>query len=191
MATAMEVLVRLEGHEKECTLRYKNIEKRLDDGAKRFSRLEMMLWGRLPFHLRFFSVNKTIVGDTMSILASLVGPVTGLLDKFIEDKDTKNALAHEIATMSEKAANENAIAQIELNKAEAQSGSLFIGGWRPFVGWTCGIGLAYNVIISQVLSIWFEVPTVDPSLLTPVLMGMLGMGAMRSYEKTKNVAREK
>ena len=55
--------------------------------------------GRLPFHLRFFSVNKTIVGDTMSILASLVGPVTGLLDKFIEDKDTKNALAHEIATM--------------------------------------------------------------------------------------------
>ena len=55
----------------------------------------------------------------MSILASLVGPVTGLLDKFIEDKDTKNALAHEIATMSEKASAQNAIAQIELNKAEA------------------------------------------------------------------------
>lgn len=127
----------------------------------------------------------------MSIVASLIGPVTGLLDKFIEDKDQKNALAHEIATMSDKASSENALAQIELNKAEAQSGSLFIGGWRPFVGWTCGVGLAYNVIISQVLSIWFEVPTVDPSLLTPVLMGMLGMGAMRSFEKTKNVAREK
>tara|TARA_B100000780_G_C20759166_1_gene301536 strand:- start:50 stop:433 length:384 start_codon:yes stop_codon:yes gene_type:complete len=127
----------------------------------------------------------------MSLIASLVGPVTGLLDKFIEDKDQKNALAHEIATMSDKAANENAIAQIELNKAEAQSGSLFIGGWRPFVGWTCGLGLAYNVIISQILSIWFEVPEVDPSLLTPVLMGMLGMGAMRSYEKKNSVAREK
>ena len=127
----------------------------------------------------------------MSLIASLVGPVTGLLDKFIEDKDQKNALAHEIATMSDKAANENAIAQIELNKAEAQSGSLFIGGWRPFVGWTCGLGLAYNVIISQILSIWFEVPTVDPSLLTPVLMGMLGMGAMRSYEKKNAVAKEK
>jgi|TARA_B110000908_G_C10123305_1_gene388642 hypothetical protein len=127
----------------------------------------------------------------MSIVASLIGPVTGLLDKFIEDKDQKNALAHEIATMSDRAASENALAQIELNKAEAQSGSLFIGGWRPFVGWTCGVGLAYNVIISQILSIWFEVPTVDPSLLTPVLMGMLGMGAMRSFEKTKNVAREK
>jgi len=125
------------------------------------------------------------------MLQALIGPVTGLLDKFIVDKDQANALAHEIATMSEKAANENAIAQIELNKAEAQSGSLFIGGWRPFVGWTCGLGLAYNVIISQILSIWFVVPTVDPSLLTPVLMGMLGMGAMRSFEKTKNVAREK
>jgi len=125
------------------------------------------------------------------MLQALIGPVTGLLDKFIEDKDQKNALAHEIATMSEKAASENAIAQIELNKAEAQSGSLFIGGWRPFVGWTCGVGLAYNVIISQILSIWFEVPTVDPSLLTPVLMGMLGMGAMRSYEKKNAVAKEK
>jgi len=125
------------------------------------------------------------------MLDKLIGPVTGLLDKFIVDKDQANALAHEIATMSEKAANENAIAQIELNKAEAQSGSLFIGGWRPFVGWTCGVGLAYNVIISQILSIWFEVPTVDPSLLTPVLMGMLGMGAMRSYEKKNAVAKEK
>jgi len=125
------------------------------------------------------------------MLDKLIGPVTGLLDKFIEDKDQKAALAHEIATMSEKAASENAIAQLELNKAEAQSGSLFIGGWRPFVGWTCGVGLAYNVIISQILSIWFEVPTVDPSLLTPVLMGMLGMGAMRSYEKKNAVAKEK
>ena len=125
------------------------------------------------------------------MLDKLIGPVTGLLDKFIEDKDQKAALAHEIATMSEKAASENAIAQLELNKAEAQSGSLFIGGWRHFVGWTCGVGLAYNVIISQILSIWFEVPTVDPSLLTPVLMGMLGMGAMRSYEKKNSVAKEK
>ena len=54
-----------------------------------------------------------------------------------------------------------------------------------------GVGLAYNVIIAQILGIWFVVPEVDPSLLTPVLMGMLGMGAMRSYEKTKGVQREK
>jgi len=125
------------------------------------------------------------------MLAQLIGPVAGLLDKFIPDKDQAAALAHEIATMSEKHANELAKGQLEVNKAEAQSGSLFIGGWRPFVGWVCGIGLAYNVILSQFLAIWFEVPTVDPSLLTPVLMGMLGMGAMRSYEKKNGVAKEK
>tara|TARA_R100000935_G_scaffold50913_1_gene77102 strand:- start:1027 stop:1410 length:384 start_codon:yes stop_codon:yes gene_type:complete len=127
----------------------------------------------------------------MSLLASLIGPVSGLLSEFIEDKDKANALAAEISTLASRQATELAKGQLEVNKAEAQSGSLFIGGWRPFVGWTCGVGLAYNVIISQILAIWFEVPTVDPSLLTPVLMGMLGMGAMRSYEKKNSVAKEK
>jgi hypothetical protein len=125
------------------------------------------------------------------MLSALIGPVTGLLDKFIEDKDQKNALAHEIATMSEKHAMEVAKGQLAVNAVEAAHKSLFVAGWRPFVGWISGIGLLYNVLIAQVLGIWFEVPEVDPSLLTPILMGMLGMGAMRSYEKTKNVAREK
>ena len=127
----------------------------------------------------------------MSVLTSLIGPVTGLLDKFVEDKAAKNALAHEIATMSEKHAQELAKGQLDVNKVEAAHKSLFVAGWRPFVGWICGIGLLYNILISQILGIWFEVPEVDPSLLTPILMGMLGMGAMRSYEKTQNVAREK
>ncbi len=127
----------------------------------------------------------------MSIVASLIGPVTGLLDKFVEDKDQKNALAHEIATLAQKQAHESAMGQLEVNKVEAAHKSLFVAGWRPFVGWVAGIGLAYNVIIAQILGIWFTVPEVDPSLLTPVLMGMLGMGAMRSYEKSKGVQRER
>lgn len=125
------------------------------------------------------------------MLQALIGPVTGLLDKFIEDKDQKNALAHKLATMADEHAQELAKGQLAVNAIEAAHKSLFVAGWRPFVGWICGVGLLYNVIISQILSIWFEVPTVDPSLLTPVLMGMLGMGAMRSYEKAKGVQREK
>ena len=117
------------------------------------------------------------------MLAQLIGPVTGLLDKFIVDKDQANALAHEISTMAERHAQELAKGQLAVNAVEAAHKSLFVAGWRPFVGWVSGIGLAYNVIISQILGIWFKVPTVDPSLLTPVLMGMLGMGAMRSFEK--------
>ena len=65
--------------------------------------------------------------------------------------------------MADNHAQELAKGQLAVNKAEAESGSLFIGGWRPFVGWVCGIGLMYNVILSQFLAIWFEVPTVDPS----------------------------
>mgnify|MGYP003624589635 CR=1 FL=1 len=125
------------------------------------------------------------------MLAQLIGPVTGLLDKFIEDKDQKNALAHDLATMADNHAQELAKGQLAVNAVEAAHKSLFVAGWRPFVGWICGVGLLYNVLISQILDIWFEVPTVDPSLLTPILMGMLGMGAMRSYEKTKGVQREK
>ena len=127
----------------------------------------------------------------MLALQTLIGPVIGLLDKFIADKDQKNELAHKIATMSESYAQELAKGQLAVNAVEAAHKSLFGAGWRPFVGWICGVGLLYNVLISQILAIWFEVPTVDPSLLTPILMGMLGMGAMRSYEKTKGVQREK
>tara|TARA_B100000768_G_C11193822_1_gene338544 strand:+ start:371 stop:748 length:378 start_codon:yes stop_codon:yes gene_type:complete len=125
------------------------------------------------------------------MLQALIGPVTGLLDKFIEDKDQKNALAHKLATMADEHAQELAKGQLAVNAIEAAHKSLFVAGWRPFIGWICGVGMLYNVLISQILGIWFEVPVVDPSLLTPVLMGMLGMGAMRSYEKTKGVQREK
>tara|TARA_R110002033_G_scaffold52067_6_gene99168 strand:+ start:1591 stop:1965 length:375 start_codon:yes stop_codon:yes gene_type:complete len=124
------------------------------------------------------------------MLSQLISPVAGLLDKFITDKDQAAKLAHEIATMADNHAQELAKGQIAVNKAEAESGSLFIGGWRPFVGWVCGIGLMYNVLLSQILAIWFEVPTVDPSLLTPVLLGMLGLGGLRSWEKKSGVAKK-
>jgi len=127
----------------------------------------------------------------MSIVASLVGPVTGLLDKFIEDKDQKNALAHEIATMSEKHSHEALKGQLEINKMEAAHKSLFVAGWRPAIGCICALGLLYNTIVANIISIWVAVPEVDTTLLVPVMMGMLGLGAMRSYEKVNSVAREK
>ena len=127
----------------------------------------------------------------MSIVSQLVGPVTGLLDKFIEDKDQKAALAHEIATMSEKHAHEALKGQLEINKVEAAHHSVFVSGWRPCIGWVCALGLFYNVILANILGIWGDVPEVDTTLLVPVMMGMLGIGAMRSYEKVKGVSREK
>ena len=133
----------------------------------------------------------------MSVLTSLVGPVTGLLDKFIEDKDQKAALAHEIATMGQKHAQEAMLAQLEINKAEAASGSLFKGGWRPFVGWTCGIAFAYHFVFQPLLIFIFayigletpDLPQFDVGTLLPVLGGMLGIGGLRSYEKTKGLTK--
>ena len=68
------------------------------------------------------------------MLQNLIGPVTGLLDKFIPDADEKAKLAHEIATMAEKQAHEANMGQLEINKMEAQHRSVFIAGWRPFLG---------------------------------------------------------
>ena len=131
------------------------------------------------------------------MLTSLIGPVTGLLDKFIEDKDQKAKLAHEIATMSTKHAQELAKGQIEINKAEAASGSVFKGGWRPFIGWVCGIAFAYHFVLQPLLlfivaTFGVTLPTLpefDMSTLLPVLGGMLGLGSLRSFEKYKGVTK--
>ena len=127
----------------------------------------------------------------MSILTSLISPVTSLLDKVIEDKDTKNNIAFELATMAERHAQELAKGQLEVNKVEAAHKNLFVAGWRPAIGWICGFALLYSTILSPIIGIWFTVPAVDSSLLTTVLMGMLGLGAMRTAEKVKGVQREK
>ena len=80
------------------------------------------------------------------MIDKLIAPVTGLLDKFIPDADEKAKLAHEIATMSQRHAQDLALAQIQVNAAEAASGSTFKGGWRPFIGWICGLAFGWHFI---------------------------------------------
>jgi hypothetical protein len=131
------------------------------------------------------------------MLELLIAPVSKILDKFIPDADTKLALAHEIATLSERHAQEIATAQIAVNLAEAQSGSVFKGGWRPFVGWTCGVSLAFNFVVLPMLDYAAAIlapefkppPMLDMATMMPVLMGMLGLGGLRTAEKMKGVAR--
>ena len=133
----------------------------------------------------------------MSLITSLIGPVTSILDKFIEDKDQKATLAHEIATMSDTHAQQALLAQLEINKAEAASGSLFKGGWRPFVGWVCGIAFAYHFVLQPLLIfvlIVFNVnipdlPEFDMSTLLTTLGGLLGIGGLRTYEKKSGLTK--
>ena len=88
----------------------------------------------------------------MSIIGTLVEPVTGLLDKFIEDKDQKAKLAHELATMADKHAQEALLAQLAINREEAK-GNWFQSSWRPLIGWICGLSLAINYLIAPIFGL--------------------------------------
>ena len=131
------------------------------------------------------------------MIQALIGPVTGWLDKFIEDKDQKNKLAHELATMADQHAQQALLAQLEINKAEAASGSLFKGGWRPAVGWVCAIAFAYHFILKDLIIFGAtfagvdlpEMPDFDMGTLLTVLGGMLGIGSLRTYEKQKGLTK--
>ena len=134
----------------------------------------------------------------MSVFSDLVGPVTGLLDKFVEDKDQKNALAHEISTMAERHSQEQMLAQLEVNKVEAASSSIFVSGWRPATGWVCVLGMAGNFIVTPfanfvlaLLEVQVFIPLVPLDTMLPVLLGLLGLGGLRTLEKAKGVHRTK
>ena len=119
----------------------------------------------------------------------LIAPVTNLLDKFIEDKDQKNALAHEIATMAQKHAQENALAQIEVNKQEAK-GNWFQSSWRPACAWVCVLGFAVNFLVSPIAAAFgIVVPQADTGTMMPVLLGMLGLAGARTAERFKGVGK--
>jgi len=117
--------------------------------------------------------------------------VTTFVGKFVKDRDLAAKLMAD-ANSQEMAGEINArLGQIEINKIEAASGSLFVSGARPFIMWVCGLALGYNTIASPIMDIWLEMPAIDGSLLYPVLTGLLGLGGMRSWEKSKGVARSR
>ena len=119
-----------------------------------------------------------------------------LLDKIIPDKDAREKAQAELLKAAQDQDFQKAMGQLEVNKAEAQHASLFVAGWRPAVGWICVVGLAYNFLAYPLLT-WLVAATGaeinPPPLLSENLMelvlGMLGLGALRSFEKFKGVAR--
>ena len=89
------------------------------------------------------------------------------------------------------------LAQIRVNEVEANSTNWFVAGWRPFVGWMCGVALAYAAILEPLMRFVALVifkysgvfPAIDTNLTMQVLIGLLGLGGMRAYEKVQGVAR--
>jgi|TARA_R100000479_G_C6348690_1_gene188286 hypothetical protein len=127
-----------------------------------------------------------------NLLNNLIGPVSGVLDKFVADKDLKAKLEHELKTELHKAN----MAQIEVNKIEAQSRHWFVASWRPFVGWVCAFALAYHFVFQPIMvfaislyGVTVTLPEFDMGSLMTILMGMLGLGGLRTWEKNKGVTK--
>ena len=128
------------------------------------------------------------------MIDQLIKPISKILDKFVADKDLKAKLQHELDTEIHRAN----LAQIDVNKAEASHKSLFVAGWRPFVGWVCAGALAYHFILQPILvfaisvyGISITLPEFDMGSLMTILMGMLGLGGLRTLEKVQKVSRDK
>lgn len=138
-----------------------------------------------------------------SILDSVFGKVGDIVSEVVVDKDKRNEinanlerLKFEAIGQSEQRIHEEVMGQLSINQTEAEHKSLFVAGWRPFVGWVSGAGLAYGVILEPLFSwtarVWFSYqgtfPDIDPALLIFALGGMLGIGTMRTVERIKGVA---
>ncbi len=130
----------------------------------------------------------------MSIIGSVIGTVGKLAGKFITDKDKLAEFNHEMAMSM----HNSDLAQIAVNAEEAKSPSIFVSGWRPAVGWVCVLGLAFNFIVLPLgnwgAAIWYPditLPALEIDELMTLLYGLLGMGALRSYDKKQGTARHK
>lgn len=119
----------------------------------------------------------------MSLLTSLLQPVSKIIEKAVPDIDLQRKLAQELATLAEKQAHEQALAQIKVLQEDAK-GNWFQSSWRPLIGWICGISLGVNYLVSPICAgFGIIIPQADMNVMMPLLFGMLGIAGMRSYDK--------
>jgi len=132
-----------------------------------------------------------------ALLPAVLPLVKDVIGSFLPEDPKKRAEAERKieAHLTEHLAKID-IAQLEINKVEAASRSTFVAGWRPFIGWSCGVALAWNYIAQPILVFTLaqtghlvDLPALDMSQMMPVLMGMLGLGGLRTFEKYKSVSK--
>ena len=137
----------------------------------------------------------------MAIAGLLKGVIGPIINKFVDRIPDPNARAEakEQLELEMLGSLENLIVgQLEINKAEAQHKSLFVAGWRPGVGWICALALGWNFILQPIMAWIFvitgysiaDAPMLETGELTTILLGMLGLGGLRTYEKRLGVASE-
>jgi hypothetical protein len=132
----------------------------------------------------------------LPLITALLPMVGEVLDRVIPDKAAADKAKLEMQVKLLDAANQGALAQVELNKVEAASDGIFKGGWRPFIGWVCGAALAYQFLVRPILP-WLvntfgghvqPMPGLD-DMLWELVFAMLGLGALRSADKKMGTAK--
>ena len=138
----------------------------------------------------------------MGVWNLIAGPIIGIVNKLIPDKAAAAAATAKLQELAAQGALTEELTQLtaittaqsDVDKVEAASSSVFIAGWRPFIGWTCGAALVLDFVAGP-LATWFAAlaghsiafPQLDMDTLMPLLTGMLGMGTLRTVEKIKGV----
>ncbi len=131
-------------------------------------------------------------------LQPLIGPVVNKIVNLILDPNARAKAKEEFERELLSAVNEASRAQAKINEIEVAHSSIFVAGWRPFIGWVCGIGLLWAFIF-QPIFIWAiasfdlgvnDLPAINTDGLYQLVLAMLGMGGLRTFEKLKGVSRE-
>jgi len=131
----------------------------------------------------------------LALIPLLLPLITDIMGKIIPDVGARDKAVKEIELAAVSVINQMNAAQVELNSQEAKHKSIFVAGWRPFIGWVLGAALAYQFMVAP-LSVWIanmvgfpmEAPPSLDANLWELLTGMLGMAGLRSFEKMKRVA---
>ena len=132
-----------------------------------------------------------------ALLPSILPAVTDVIGRFLpEDKEARAKAERQLEKQLATHLAKIDVAQLEINKTEAAHRSIWVSGWRPFIDWSCGVALAWSYVVTPILhfglaqaGLLVDLPAMDMSEMMPVLMGMLGLGGLRTFEKFKGVTK--
>jgi hypothetical protein len=136
-----------------------------------------------------------MAGPLLALLPSLLPALTEVLDRVVPDKAAAAKAKLEMEARLLEVATTQASQQAEINKIEASHASIFVSGWRPYIGWVCGMAIAWAFLLAPMLS-WLlpltgvvaAVPPLQTEFLLELVFAMLGLGGLRTFEKLKGVA---
>lgn len=136
-----------------------------------------------------------MAGPLLALLPTLLPALTEVLDRVVPDQAAAAKAKMEMEAKLLEAATTQAGQQAAINQVEAGHQSIFVSGWRPFIGWVCGAGLAWAFVVAPMIG-WLlpvtgvvtSLPVLQMEYLLELVVAMLGLGALRSFEKMKGVA---